>query len=84
MGRRKRAVYQVLPPLGGARYGWRVVVNRTGFWTRGTKAEAVELGREKAKLVRADGGLAQLVVHGRDGRIQYEHTYGDDPRRRQG
>jgi hypothetical protein len=26
----------------------------------------------------------QIIVHGRDGRIQYEHTSGDDPRERRG
>lgn len=42
--------------------------------------EAVRQATEQAKA--AD--LGQLFVHGRDGKIQYEHTYGDDPRQRKG
>jgi hypothetical protein len=38
------------------------------------KADAVERGRE---LARAQHG--QLLIRGTDGRIQTEHTYGDDP-----
>jgi len=40
-----------------------------------TKAEAVERGRELAK----SQPLGQLVIHGRDGKIQTEHTYRKDP-----
>ena len=42
-----------------------------------TKAEAVEVGREKARA--AEPG--QLIIKGRNGRIQTEHTYGSDPER---
>ena len=41
----------------------------------GTKAEAVSAGRVAARA----GDLGQLFVHGGDGRIQTEHTYGKDP-----
>jgi hypothetical protein len=34
---------------------------------------------EAAKLVAKQNVPSQVVVHGRDGVIQYEHTYGDDP-----
>lgn len=37
------------------------------------KADAVERGRE---LARAQHG--QLLIRGADGRIQTEHTYGND------
>jgi hypothetical protein len=39
-----------------------------------TKAEAVELGR---KLCIKEG--AELVIHGKDGRIQNSNSYGNDP-----
>jgi Uncharacterized protein conserved in bacteria (DUF2188) len=45
-----------------------------------TKDEAIRAGRNRAKA--AD--LGQLVVKGRNGRIQTEHTYGKDPRRTKG
>lgn len=40
----------------------------------GTKAEAVQRGRD---LARRDAG--QLLIHGKDGRIQEERTYRNDP-----
>jgi uncharacterized protein YdaT len=39
------------------------------------KAEAVERARDLAK----GQPLGQMVIHGADGRIQTEHTYGKDP-----
>lgn len=39
------------------------------------KVDAVERGRELAR----GQSLGQLVVHGRNGRIQTEYTYGRDP-----
>ena len=38
------------------------------------KADAVERGRELAR-----GQHGQLLIRGTDGRIQTEHTYGNDP-----
>ncbi len=45
-----------------------------------TKKEAVSLGRDMARRMQN----SQLLVHGRDGKIQTEFTYGDDPRRSPG
>lgn len=42
--------------------------------TYDTKAEAVERGTELAK--KQEG---QLKIHGKDGKIQQERTYGKDP-----
>jgi hypothetical protein len=36
----------------------------------------------KERAAKADDG--QLVIHKQNGRIQTEHTYGNDPRRRKG
>ena len=40
-----------------------------------TKAEAIDRARELAKAQ----GLGQVIVHKRDGTIQTEWTYGEDP-----
>jgi hypothetical protein len=40
------------------------------------KDEAVRWGREQARQVMP----SQLRVHGQNGRIQNEYTYGSDPR----
>ena len=45
-----------------------------------TKYRAVQAGRMEAWLNKP----SQLVVHGKDGRIQFDHTYGADPRRTKG
>lgn len=39
------------------------------------KADAVDHARELARAA----GKGQIVIHGRHGRIQTEHTYGSDP-----
>ena len=40
------------------------------------KERALELAKEHAK----EFGLSQVIVHKKDGTIQEEFTYGDDPR----
>ena len=51
----------------------------------GDKARAVREARLFARATWTEAGtLCQLVVHGKNGRIQYEHTYGRDPRRHKG
>ena len=42
-----------------------------------TKTKAVTVGRRLAKRAHPWG---QLIIKGRNGRIQTEHTYGNDPR----
>jgi len=44
------------------------------------KDDAIDSARGHAK---GDGG-GQIVIRGRDGKIQREHTYGNDPERREG
>lgn len=39
------------------------------------KQDAVDYGRNKAKEV----DIGQLKIHGKDGKIQTEYTYGKDP-----
>ncbi len=42
--------------------------------TKSTKQEAVEIGREIAQNQRGE-----LVIHGKDGKIQDRDSYGNDP-----
>ena len=53
---------------------------RGGDGSFATKTKAVAAGKKQAKA----GGLGQLVIHTKTGRIQTEHTYGADPRRSKG
>jgi hypothetical protein len=52
-------------------------------WT--TKEYALTESRRYARVRwLKHGELGQLVVHGKDGRIRFEATYGRDPRRYKG
>jgi Uncharacterized protein conserved in bacteria (DUF2188) len=69
-------VFHVLPAGGD---NWRVAPegSDTGpIFQR--KEEAVRHAKQKAQAAQ----LGQVIVHGRDGRIQYENTYGEGPRQR--
>jgi hypothetical protein len=67
-----------------------VSTNKSGGWTLNlgggqerrftTKTEAVRVGAREGRA----SGHAQLVIKGRNGRIQSERTYGADPRRSKG
>jgi len=59
---------------------WSVKGGSTNDQTFSTKAEAV---RSAAKEGRANGH-AQVIIKGKDGKIQSERTYGADPRRTKG
>lgn len=56
--------------------GWQVkgAGNERATSTHTTQAEAIEAGRE---LAIANEG--QLFIHGRDGKIRDEWSYGNDP-----
>ena len=45
-----------------------------------TKEEAVDYAKELAK----DADLGQIKIHKKDGVIETEHTYGQDPKRYKG
>ena len=70
-----RKVFHVLPDRAA---GWKVS-ERGG--SKGStfkrKTEAVSFARSTAR--RAP--LGQVIVHGRNGKVQAEYTYGEDPRR---
>ena len=44
------------------------------------KAEAIERAKELAK----ENPLGQVLIHGKDGKVQTEYTYGQDPKRYKG
>lgn len=70
----KRSVYHVTPDPDG---GWNLkqTGNQRASGHFDHKDDAVDRGRELAR--NAEPG--QLVIHGTDGKIQTEHTYGNDP-----
>ena len=54
---------------------WVVEENDRPISSHRTQQEAEQAGRDEA--IRAQ---AELVVHGRDGRIERKNSYGHDPR----
>ena len=81
----KRIVYRVKWAVGDHR--WHVRWNSpvgAGLLRADTQNRAVELAVRWAREDLADSRLAQVVVHGKNGRIRFERTYGRDPKRRKG
>lgn len=59
--------------------GWKV-----GDTTIPSKAKAIKTARAQARKIHKAGGLAQVVVKNRKGRVETEWSYGDDPKHRKG
>jgi hypothetical protein len=76
---KKRDVYHVVPNSGG---GWDVKKEggQRPSAHADNKADAVARGKELAKK----GPLGQIKIHNQDGKIQTEHTYGQDPEKYKG
>lgn len=57
--------------------GWQLKKERAerALKTFKTKKEAVDFGINKARALP----LSQLIIHKKDGKIQEERTYGNDP-----
>lgn len=70
---KKRSVIHVLPTKEG--WGVKRESAERASSTHETKAEAIERAREMAKSERP----SQVKIRGHDGRLQTEHTYGQDP-----
>ncbi len=70
----KRKVYHVTQRDDGK---WQVKLEGASRPSdvQDTKVEAVSRGRGRAR----NAPLGQLKIHKQDGRIQTEHTYGEDP-----
>jgi hypothetical protein len=69
--------------------GWQLVnTARQVLGWQPTKAGAVSLGSATCRAILREGGLAQLIVKNKNGRIAKgghgERTYGKDPRRSRG
>lgn len=73
-----RRTYDVSPDGDG---GWDVKRRGNDRATGNfeNKSDAIDSARSHAK----GGGEGQVVIRGRDGKIQREHTYGNDPERRE-
>ncbi|MEW2633001.1 DUF2188 domain-containing protein [Streptomyces sp. NPDC048389] len=75
----KRTVYHITPAAGSSEEGWQIQHTegtRKVAEPHSTQKKAIDSARRQAKEHKP----AQVVVHGRDGRIRTEFTYGDDPR----
>ncbi|HSK81496.1 MAG TPA: DUF2188 domain-containing protein [Thermoanaerobaculia bacterium] len=71
-----RVVYHVVPNSSAEK--WLVSQENAEFRKEfDTKEEAVEFAKERARGAE----LGQVKVHKKDGNMEYESTYGEDPRR---
>jgi uncharacterized protein DUF2188 len=76
---KERVVYHVVPNSSAER--WVVSQENAEFRREfDTKEEALEFAKERAKSAE----LGQVKVHKQDGNMEYENTYGEDPRRSPG
>ncbi len=75
----KRLIFRVQYVSKGAI--WRLITSAgiVHQW-HVNKATVVRFARKTARLEKP----SQLIVHGKNGRIQFEHTYGSDPRKSRG
>lgn len=72
----KRVIYHVEPRKGGEWAAQRTGTERAaGVFEN--KADALKLAKELAQ----GHPLGQVVVHNAKGKIQYENTYGKDPKK---
>lgn len=73
----KRAVYRV-QFVGGEWHVGGPDVPKPLHWLR-TSDQAIEVARLLCRLAHGRGRRAQLVLHGKNGKIRWERTYGADP-----
>jgi len=71
----KRKVYHVVPDTNSDSWKVKVEGGQRASSVRKTKHEAEKAARNLAE----NQPLGQVVIHGEDGRIQKEYTYGEDP-----
>lgn len=57
--------------------GW--AVKKEGSSRASSIAPTQELAINKARDLAVNSGLGQVKIHGVNGKIREEHTYGDDP-----
>jgi len=76
---RDRTVYHVVPDASATR--WVVSRENDSFREElDTKEEAVQAAKSRARGEEP----SQVKVHTKDGNMEYESTYGEDPRRTPG
>ena len=75
----KRTVFHVVPDATGTRW----LVTQEGNDSRPDSFESKELAVEAAKKLAQAHGPSLLQVHSRDGAIEYESSYEEDPLVRQ-
>ena len=75
----KRKVVHITPD---GNKGWNVKSegSERAVANYGNKTDAISRGKEVAK----NALLGQIKIHGMNGRIQTEHTYGNDPEKYKG
>lgn len=79
-GRKTREVYHVVPDASAEH--WVVSQENAEFRKEfDTKEEAVEFAKERGRSAEQRGHNGQVKVHKKDGNMEYESTYGDDPER---
>lgn len=86
MSRRVRTIFRI---AWSAREGRWVLSRRSATasfepQTFRFKVYAIAVAAQRCRELERGGELAQLVVHGKSGRIQFERTYGADPERSRG
>ena len=72
-----RTVYHVVPDASAQQWVVSQENNESFREEYRTKEEAVDAAKERARGQEP----SQVKVHTRDGNMEYESTYGDDPRR---
>jgi hypothetical protein len=63
---------------------WVAVVGQHVVFATSVKGVLLQAFHANGRLLKSQGYLSQLVVHGKNGKIQTEYTYGADPRRTKG
>lgn len=71
----KRDVYHVVQ--NGEDWSVKKQGNSRATSSYGTQKDAIQDAIQRAK----DANLGQVKIHGTNGRIRTEYTYGEDPRR---
>jgi hypothetical protein len=74
----KRRVFHVV----GSKRSWDVKPEGTGYSV--SHHDSKDAALQTAKAFAKGSGLGQVKVHGTDGKIQTEYTYGKDPKRTKG
>lgn len=60
--------------------GWKVQSDGKTIKTAKTQVAAIDFAVKTARREHRGGGLAQVLIKNRKGRIRDERTYGADPR----